>query len=404
MWAVVRRAGAGVVVLAAAVVLALNRPVAKAALLIILFSISFAYLVAPLALRVRIRYSRGRAPLSPTLAALFIYLVLFVLGIATWTLAAGKFRSQLSDLRSHLPSYTERARRRLEKVERFADRFTPPEPYAVQIRELSRRTSASIKTRASRVGEEVIASRPLLRWLWLVPVIALVLISRFTRFRDSAVAHLPEGHLRWRGEEFFRHVNCILAGYMRAQVLSCLLVGIVSIAGFWLIGVSHALLLGTVAGILEFLPAVGPLSVALAACSIVSDERLLALVGFLVVLRIGQDYLIYPLLAGHEMHLHPVAIVLAILAGARVGGMLGILAAIPFVGIASIAVRHWREYWQLENVVKEHGRQVNGVSPTNESSPEYAGGPQGAEAAAAPDLLELQGKDNRPPELPSTTL
>ncbi len=402
MWAAVRRAGAGVVVLAAAVVLALNRPFAKAALLIILFSISFAYLIAPLALRLRLRYGHTRAPLTPTLAALFIYLVLFVLGIATWTLAAAKFRSQLSDLRANLPTYTERARRRLEKVERFADRFTPPEPYALQIREFSRRMSASIKRRASHVGEEIIASRPLLRWLWLVPVLALVLISRSTWFRDSAVAHLPEGHLRWRGEEFFRHVNCILAGYMRAQILSCLLVGIASIAGFWLIGVSHALLLGTLAGILEFLPAVGPLSLALAACSIVGDERLLTLVAFLVALRIAQDYLVYPLLAGHEMHLHPAAIVLAILVGARVGGMLGILAAIPFVGIASIAVRHWREYWQLETLVKEHGRPANGGSQIKQAS-EETGGPPGTGVTAGADLLELQGKDNRPPELPSTT-
>jgi predicted PurR-regulated permease PerM len=243
----------------------------------------------------------------------------------------------------------------LDSVGRFADHFSPPEPYAAKIRELSHTLSVSVKARAEHIAEEVIESRSLLPWLWLVPAIALLLISRSKWFRDSAVAHLPEGHLRWRGEEFFRQVNSILAGYVRAQILSCLLVGALSIAGFWLIGVPYALLLGTAAGILEFLPAVGPLSLAIAACSIVGDEQLLMLVAFLAALRLTQDYLIYPLLVGRRMHLHPVAIVLATLAGAQAGGMLGILAAIPFVGIASIGIRHWREYWLLENLVREHG-------------------------------------------------
>lgn len=394
MWSVVRRACAGVIVLAAAIVVALNRPVAKAVLLIILVSVSFSYLVVPLALRLRLGHRLERPPLRPILAVFFIYLALFVLGITTWSLAAGKWQRQLADLRTRIPTYTERGRQRLETVERFTDRFSPPEPYAALIRRLSSAASVSIQARAKRVGEEILASRPFLPWMWLVPVVALLLISCFSRFRDSAVAHLPEGHLRWRGEEFFRHVNSVLAGYTRAQTLSCLLVGTVSMVAFWLIGVSHALLLGTIAGILEFIPAVGPLSVAIAACSIVSDERLLLLVAFLVVLRLTQDYFVYPLLVGHEMHLHPVAIVLASLAGALAGGMLGILAAIPFVGIASVAVRHWREYWSIEKLLKEHGRQTSSGMLEEETSTAESVQVSNASVAPSQDPRQSQDRDN----------
>lgn len=394
MWSVVRRACAGIIVLAAAIVVALNRPVAKAVLLIILVSVSFSYLVVPLAMRLRLGYKLERPPLRPLLAVLLIYLALFVLGMTTWSLAAGKWQRQLADLRTRIPTYTERGRQRLETVERFTDRLSPPEPYAALIRRLSSAASVSIQARAKGVGEEILASRPFLPWMWLVPVVALLLISCFSRFRDSAVAHLPEGHLRWRGEEFFRHVNSVLAGYTRAQTLSCLLVGTVSVVGFWLIGVSHALLLGTMAGILEFVPAVGPLSLAIAACSIVSDEQLFLLVVFLLVLRLTQDYFIYPLLVGHEMHLHPVAIVLASLAGALAGGMLGILAAIPFVGIASVAIRHWREYWSIEKLLKEHGRQASGGMPEEETAAESV---QVSNASVAPSRdhpRQSQDKNN----------
>jgi predicted PurR-regulated permease PerM len=358
IWAVVRRAGAGLIVLIAAVVLALNRPFARGALLIGLLSVTFAYLIAPLIFRVRLRYQSGNRRFSTTLSVLLVYLVLAAIGVATWALTSQRLQKQFADLRAETPVYLERAKQRLEMAEQIADRFSPPAPYGAYIRALLRTASLSIREQAARVVADVVASRSLLPWLCLVPALALLLISRFSWFRDSAVAHLPEGHLRWRGEEFFRHVNCILAGYMRAQILACLVVGTASIAGFWLIGMPHALLLGTISGVLEFLPAVGPLAVGVVACSIVDGDRLLLLLGFLVALRLVQDYLIYPMLIGHGMHMHPAAIILAVLAGAQAGGMLGILAAIPFVGIASVAVRHWREYWAIERLLKEHGRRV----------------------------------------------
>ncbi len=69
-------------------------------------------------------------------------------------------------------------------------------------------------------------------------------------------------------------------------------------AGFWLIGLPQALFLGTISGTLEFFPLARPLSIAFAARGIVSGEHLLVLNGFLVAMRVVQDYLIYPRLVG----------------------------------------------------------------------------------------------------------
>ncbi|HVN80401.1 MAG TPA: AI-2E family transporter [Terriglobia bacterium] len=358
LWSIARRAAAGVAVLVAVVALALNRPIARNAFLITLLSVGLAYVIAPLAERVRRPHRAYRKPLSPVMAVLVIYFVMLILGTTAWLLVAGKFQQQLTDLGDKLPTYVDRARQRLETIERITNRFSPPNPFADHLAGLWHTVSVSIKTNFIRVSAEVIACRPVLPWIWLVPIIALVLISRVGWFRQSAVAHLPEGHLRWRGEEFFHQVNSVLAGYTRAQILASVLIGITSMAGFWLIGLPQALFLGTISGALEFLPIAGPLSIAIVACGIVSGERLLVLIGFFVAMRLVQDYLIYPRLVGRGMHMHPVAIILAILAGAEAGGMFGALVAIPFVGIASIAVRHWREYWAIEKLLKEHARRL----------------------------------------------
>jgi hypothetical protein len=65
---------------------------------------------------------------------------------------------------------------------------------------------------------------------------------------------------------------------------------------------------------------------------------------FLGVLRIVQDYVIYPKLIGQGIHLHPLAVIFAILSGAELAGITGIFLAIPVVAILTVSYRHWLEH------------------------------------------------------------
>jgi predicted PurR-regulated permease PerM len=84
-------------------------------------------------------------------------------------------------------------------------------------------------------------------------------------------------------------MNRTLALYIRGQLIVCLLIGGVCTIGFSLIGLRYALLLGIVAGVLEFIPLVGPLAVALIAVLIAglsSVTQAVAVALFLGILRI----------------------------------------------------------------------------------------------------------------------
>jgi hypothetical protein len=65
---------------------------------------------------------------------------------------------------------------------------------------------------------------------------------------------------------------------------------------------------------------------------------------FLAVLRIVQDYFVYPRLIGQGIHLHPLAVIIAILSGAELAGVAGIFLAIPVVAILTVSYRHWLEH------------------------------------------------------------
>jgi predicted PurR-regulated permease PerM len=185
-------------------------------------------------------------------------------------------------------------------------------------------------------------------WLVLIPVLSFFLLKDVDTFRRSALQMLPRGRWRWRGDEFFQDINSTLASYIRAQLLACLFVGLVCTIAFTVMGVPNPLALGVIAGVFEFVPLVGPLLVAVlaAAAAVLHGGGFLAflVLAFLLVLRIVEDYIVYPRLIGQGIHLHPLAVIVAILAGAELAGVAGIFLAIPVVAILTVSYRHWLEH------------------------------------------------------------
>jgi predicted PurR-regulated permease PerM len=198
--------------------------------------------------------------------------------------------------------------------------------------------------------------------------------------------------LRWRGDEFFEDINQTLAAYIRAQLTACFIIGAVCSIGFYLIGLPSPLVLGLIAGILEFVPLVGPLLVAVlvALLALLHSGFAMTFVVllFLGVLRIVHDYVVYPRIIGQGIHLHPLAVILAILAGAEIAGVAGIFLAIPVIAILTVSYRHWLEHRGSETiaevleeaVVEVDIEELASTHPTATTTPDEM-------ARARPDLL-----------------
>ena len=118
----------------------------------------------------------------------------------------------------------------------------------------------------------------------------------------------------------------------------------------------NPILLGVFGGVLEFVPLVGPLVLAVSAAVIAAlHAPILAfwVCGFLATLRVVEDYMIYPRLIGHGLHLHPLAVVVAVLAGVELDGVAGIFVAVPVIAVVSVAARHWLEWHGADDIASE---------------------------------------------------
>jgi predicted PurR-regulated permease PerM len=112
-------------------------------------------------------------------------------------------------------------------------------------------------------------------------------------------------------------------------------------------------LLGVLAGVLEFIPLVGPFLLATIAAivgALHAPSLALWAVGFLGVVRLVEDYVIYPRLIRRGIQLPPLAVIVAILIGAELFGVAGMFLAVPAAAVGSVAFRHWLEWRGTERV------------------------------------------------------
>ena len=338
-------------------------------LLAALLSLFLAYIVAPLAQFVRRVGMLGpqRRPLPRWLGILIVYIAGIALLVTTWAVIRPKWDWQVERLQATLPRYAEHA---LDRALFLTDVRQVPggEPGSV-IAGLSMRASGVFKSHVRETLLEVGDGLPHLQWLWVTPVLSLLLLQLSPSFRRTTLRALPPGHLKWRAEEFFEHVNWVLAGYTRAQMISAVLVSVACSAWFAVLKVPYAFSLGLCAGVLELLPVVGPITVALSVALLTSGPTLVAALAGLVVLRLVQDYVIYPRLIGRRMHLPPLAVIVALLLGARLGGVVGVALALPLVGVASVAWRHWREHRAIERLVRDHALARAAIGPAVSAPP-----------------------------------
>jgi predicted PurR-regulated permease PerM len=336
---------------------------------LIVLSIFFAYLIEPLVQMIRRPFEvANRDKYMPRpLAIATAYLVVFsTIGIAVAVLTP-VVNEQIKEFTASLPSYTTSIQRQFRDLSNRYDRYRIPEAVQQQINE---KASGVVGTIGSGVTDFFISSVSYLPWLILVPVLAFFFLKDANLFRISVLRIFPSGDWRARMESIIHDVNTTLAAYTRAQLISCVLIGTLCTIAFYFLGVNYALLLGVLAGILEFIPLIGPITIAIIAITVASLEspwEALYVFIFLAVLRLLQDYVFYPRIVREGVHLHPLAIILSVLAGEQMAGIPGVFLSIPVVALLTVLYKHILEHSGSKGIVanmlapKENSEETEAV-------------------------------------------
>lgn len=328
-------------------------------LLVVVLAVFFAYLVSPLVELVRrpFRFSGQERELPRSGAIAIVYVALFGSLAVGASVLLPRLGNQMAEFARNSPTYLINARAFAERFNQVYARLNLPPAVRKFANERVENAISEVGNYAQGEGfSSALHFAAYLPWLVLIPILAFFFLKDADSFRRSALQMLPQGRLRWRGDEFFQDVNQTLAAYIRAQLIACVLIGSICTIAFVLFGVRYALVLGVVAGVLEFIPLLGPLIVAVLAGLVAGFDggtKAITVLLFLGVLRVVHDYAVYPRIIGSGIHLHPLAVILAILAGHELAGVAGIFLAIPVIAVLTVTYRHWLEHRGSSGIVAE---------------------------------------------------
>lgn len=152
--------------------------------------------------------------------------------------------------------------------------------------------------------------------------------------------------VRWRPiyTDISGKADNAIGGYLRGQLLICLILGVLIWLGLTILGVPLALSIGFIAGIFNIVPYLGPILGAIPGVLLaltISPLTAVLVIGLFVLANLLESNLLQPIILGKVVNVHPLTVMLAIMAGVSFFGLVGALLAVPVVTFVKVMLEDY---------------------------------------------------------------
>ena len=298
-----------------------------------IFLLAFAGILVAVFLGTPAHFVSSRTPVPHGLALALTVVALLALGLGAGWWIGPRILDEADQLIERLPSSLEQVRERAETL--------PGGAYLVAMVPEDVDLQGAATGLVSRVTGTAAAAWDGMAKLVFVMILGLFLASNPGLYRRGAVRLFPKAW-RERVREVLERIGRTLRGWVLGQLIAMIVVGAVTTLGLWLIGIPLPLVLGLIAGLLEFIPILGPtiafVPAGLLALSVGTDA-LLWTVGLYVLIQQLEGNVLVPLIQRGAVHLPPALTVLAVFVGGALFGLVGLLVATPLLAVIVVLVK-----------------------------------------------------------------
>lgn len=212
-----------------------------------------------------------------------------------------------------------------------------------RLRTFLRRHEEKIQSLA-RAGDEYASNAPqVIASLVIIPVLAIFFLLDGPHIAQAFIRLASMGGKYKDVQEVADEINLVLKKYVRAKVtLGALSFGFYSVA-MLLLRFPHAIAIGFMGGVLEFVPVAGWMTSAAAILTVgaLAHAHWIWMAALLGIWRLIQDYVTTPRVMGHELEIHPLMVIFALMVGWEIGGLVGIYLLVPVIAVTRVI---WRRY------------------------------------------------------------
>lgn len=179
--------------------------------------------------------------------------------------------------------------------------------------------------------------------------IALILLASvyflydFPRFTENFRRFIPVRH-RPVASDIAEKADLAVGGYLRGQLFITSVLGVLIWAGLSIVGVPLATAIAFIAAVFNLVPYLGPVIGAVPAVLLgltVSPLTALLAIGVFILANQLEGNLLSPMILSRSTNLHPVTVLLAIMAGLGLYGLVGALLAVPFVALTKVLLEDY---------------------------------------------------------------
>lgn len=336
-----RRALIAAVVTAAVLVTALLVREVLQILLVFFAGVLFAIMLAGLS---ELLQRVTRLPYG--LALLTVCLVIVVVIAATVWFVGPQVGQQLTELGQRLPEAVEQAARRLRQYDWLGGLLDElPSPDEALDKNVLARVTSLFSTAFGALFNTIV-----------VVFVGLYMAAKPQAYSAVVLRLVPPAR-RERVEHMLQTMGTAMKRWLVGRFLTMLFIGVGTTLALWLVGMPLAFSLGLVAGLLSFIPYLGPVLSAVPAVLIAladGPQMMLYVVLIYVAIQTVESYLISPLVERRSVYIPPgFQIPVQLMAGV-LAGFMGVLVATPLIVIATIAV----QMLYVEDVLGDHPRIV----------------------------------------------
>lgn len=255
-----------------------------------------------------------------------------IIGLGSWAMAP-QISEQSSKLAKEIPAAVERLQAAVQQhplLKRVASELPPPEQIVKQMGNMVPNAGLFFGGVLGTIGNVII-----------IIFVGIYFAASPQLYTNGAIRLVPQSK-RPRAREVQQELGQTLASWLLGKAASMLIVGIATSIGLSMLGVPLALILGIIAGLLDFIPYLGPIMAGIPAVLLalsISPELALYTVLLFTGIQLVEGYVLQPLIEARAVDLPPALVVVMQLVFGTLFGFAGVALATPLAAGLAVLVK-----------------------------------------------------------------
>jgi predicted PurR-regulated permease PerM len=300
------------------------------------------------------------------LSILLIYLLFGLLLSLLVSLGGPLLKEQVKNFADSAPQLMETIQDKVTELQQSKWNSHLRQNDSVDVEKASETIAKSVSESLSTIGTNVMniigVLASIVTVFATVPFILYYMLKEGEKAPQHILRFLPAKQQK-NGRKILVDLDEALSSYIQGQVLVSFCIGAMLFIGYLVIGLDYSLLVAIFAMFTNVIPFIGPLLAIIPAMIIACIHSPMMVVKVLVVMIVVQQiegHIISPQVMGKKLEIHPLTIISLLLAVGRIGGVLGLIIAVPVYAVIKVIAHHSYRLWKLRKEKSIEDKIING--------------------------------------------